>query len=109
MKNNEVYELTKDERALIYQHVQELQNEVPGFGPVNVLVHKNENDEFELTFETEDGLNFQTFGKGFSIYEASLMAKEALRSQLRIVLGMTPNSPDRALQIFSILHGSTLH
>jgi hypothetical protein len=112
-KHYSSYELSKDERALIYQHVLELQNEFPGFGPVTVSVLKrqveNQPEQYTLTLSTQDGLNLETEGIGASIYEASFQAKEVLMAKLRLLASSVQNSPERALQIISILHGNTLH
>jgi hypothetical protein len=109
MDNAEVYELSKDDRALIYQHIDELQKSAPGFGPITVHVLRNDAGEFELTLSTQDGLQFDSVGRGPTVYEASLMAQQALSNKLRLVLSASGNSPERAMQIFSILHGNTLH
>jgi hypothetical protein len=109
MDNTEVYELSKDDRALIYQHIDELQKSAPGFGPITVNVVQNPKGEFELTLSTQDGMQFDSVGRGATVFEASLMAQQSLLNKLRLLLNASGNSPERAMQIFSILHGNTLH
>lgn len=103
------YELTKDERAVIYNHVFEIQSQIPGMSPVNVVVEKSADGVFQVSFSTTDKANLESIGSGESVFVASLHAKDSMVKKLQNLILAGSNSPERSLQIFSILHGSTLH
>ena len=102
------YEMSKDERAVIYNHVFEIQSQIPGMSPLNVSVEKSTDGVFQVSFSTIEGLSLESVGSGESVFEASQEAKNNMLRKLQSLVSTAP-SPERALEIFSILHGSTLH
>jgi len=103
------HELTKDERAVVYNHVLEIRSQIPGMGPINVVVEKSASGVFQVSFSTTDKTNLESIGTGESVFEASLNSKNSMNKKLQNLFLAQPSSMERSLQIFSILHGSTLH
>ncbi len=109
MEQQKKYDLSQDERAIIYNHVTEIQQEAPGCGPITIVVQRSPEGNFHCSLSTHDSTPVETEGHGPTVYEASSRAKQQLILRLRRLLNSSQSSTERSIQILSILYGSTLH
>lgn len=113
-KEFKTFEPQLDERAFLYQQVQELAEQGLEFGGMSVSCEKIDKSEAEpekyaVNLLLSPGeMNLESRGEGESLIEAAVKAKEAMAKSLELIAGHL-NGQERMAKIQFITEGHQLH
>lgn len=93
------FEPTMEERAFLYQQVQDLEPLASQFGSMTVLVeeahpaNEPENKTFGVTFVVApENMEFRVRGEGKNLYETCIVAKQETQTRLNEMINQVPDA-----------------
>lgn len=92
------FEPTLEERAFLYQQVQELEPIASQFGSLSVLVEQSypqedpEDISYAVTFVVApESMNFKVTGSGKNLFETCIVAKQETQARLNQLINQVPD------------------
>ena len=96
------FEPNAEERAFLYQQVQDLEPLASQFGSISILVEQNYPDDdpedisYAVTFVVApESMEFKIRGEGRNLFETCMVAKDEANTRLNQLINQVP---DQALQ-----------
>lgn len=92
------FEPTGEERAFLYQQVQELEQIASQFGSISVLVEQSHPEDqpddlsYAVTFVVApENMEFKVRGEGVDLFETCILAKNESLAQLNKLINQVPD------------------
>lgn len=110
-KTRQNFQPSNAEKAFVYQQTQDLLSDLNNFGPISVLLEKNENSSmYIITFALK---TFSTpvlaRSEGKNLMEVCMSAKNEMKKKLAFLARSMENSPERDKFIEELKKSPYLH
>ena len=110
-KPRQNFQPSNAEKAFVYQQTQDILSDLNNFGPVSVLLEKNENaSTYTITFVLEAvSMKVLARSEGKNLTEVCMTAKNEMKKKLAVLAQSMENSPERDQFIEELKKSPYLH
>ena len=110
-KKHPIFQPSNAEKAFVYQQTQDLISHLNHFGPISVLLEKDEGSStYTITFSLEaNTLKLLARSEGENLLDVCISAKNEMKKKLALMAHSMEDSPERTAFIDEIKKNPYLH